>query len=133
MGPAGSEQSLNQATAMLKHNGLLALYNWITQPITMNVSCWHDGGTEIRTTCLVHHTEQQRFIWTPWALRPAVQWQIDVRSLITHEFTLERVAEAFEVADKDSMAVKVVVRPGRASESKTNRLQSQRDAPEGCK
>ena len=108
---AGSEQSMNQATAMLKHNGILALYSWITQPVTLNIGRWHDDGLEIRTTCLVHHTEQQRFVWTPWALRPVVQGQIDVRSLITHEFPLNRVAEAFGVADKDSTAIKVVVRP----------------------
>jgi L-iditol 2-dehydrogenase len=40
-----------------------------------------------------------------------VQGQIDIRSLITHEFPLARVAEAFDVADKDSTAIKVVVRP----------------------
>jgi L-iditol 2-dehydrogenase len=107
---AGSEKSMNQATAMLKHNGILALYSWITQPITLNIGRWHDDGLEIRTTCLVHHTEQQRFIWTPWALRPVVQGQIDVLSLITHEFPLTRVAEAFDVADKDPTAIKVVVR-----------------------
>jgi L-iditol 2-dehydrogenase len=39
-----------------------------------------------------------------------VQGLIDVRSLITHEFPLTRVAEAFDVADKDPTAIKVVVR-----------------------
>ncbi|OGB94012.1 MAG: L-threonine 3-dehydrogenase [candidate division NC10 bacterium RBG_16_65_8] len=107
---AGSETSMNQATAMLKHNGILALYSWITQPVTLNISRWHDDGLQIRTTGLVHHTEQERIIWTPWALRPVVQGLVDVRSLITHEFPLEKVAEAFEVADKDPAAIKVVVR-----------------------
>jgi L-iditol 2-dehydrogenase len=107
---AGSEASMNQATAMLKHNGILALYSWITQPVTLNIGRWHDDGLQIRTTGLVHHTEQERIIWTPWALRPVVQGQVDVRSLITHEFPLEKVVEAFEVADKDPAAIKVVVR-----------------------
>ena len=107
---AGSETSMNQATAMLKHNGVLALYSWITQPITLNISRWHDDGLQIRTTGLVHHTEQGRVIWTPWALRPVVQGLVDVRSLITHEFPLEKVGEAFAVADRDPAAIKVVVR-----------------------
>jgi 2-desacetyl-2-hydroxyethyl bacteriochlorophyllide A dehydrogenase len=107
---AGSETSMNQATAMLKHNGILALYSWITQPVTLNIGRWHDDGLQIRTTGLVHHTEQERVIWTPWALRPVVQGQVDVRPLITHEFPLEKIAEAFEVADRDPAAVKVVVR-----------------------
>lgn len=107
---AGSEASMNQATAMLKHNGILALYSWITQPITLNIGRWHDDGLEIRTTGLVHHTEQQRFVWTPWALRPVAQGLIDIRPLITHEFPLEKVAEAFQAADKDPTAIKVIVR-----------------------
>ena len=107
---AGSEASMNQATAMLKHNGILALYSWITQPVTLNIGRWHDDGLQIRTTCLVHHTNQERFIWTPWALRPVMQGLVDVRPLITHEFPLEKVAEAFAVADKDPTAIKVVVR-----------------------
>ncbi|WP_338823476.1 putative zinc-type alcohol dehydrogenase-like protein YdjJ [Moorella humiferrea] len=108
---AGSEKSMNQATAMLKHNGILALYSWITQPVTLNIGRWHDDALEIRTTCLVHHTREQRYIWTPWALRPVIQGQIDVRSLITHEFPLDRIAEAFAVAVQDPGAIKVVVRP----------------------
>ena len=43
---------MNQATAMLKHNGILALYSWITQPVTLNISRWHDDGLQIRTTGL---------------------------------------------------------------------------------
>ena len=107
---AGSEKSMNQATAMLRHNGILALYSWITQPIKLDIGRWHDDGLEIRTTGLVHHTEQQRSVWTPWALRPVAQGLIDVRPLITHEFPLEKVAEAFRVADQDPTAIKVIVK-----------------------
>ncbi len=107
---AGSEASMNQATAMLKHNGILALYSWITQPVKLTIGRWHDDGLQIRTTCLVHHTNQERLIWTPWALRPVTQGSIDVRPLITHEFPLEKVAEAFAVADTDPTAIKVIVR-----------------------
>ena len=107
---AGSEESMNHATAMLKHNGILALYSWITQPVTLKIGRWHDDGLQIRTTGLVHHTHQERVIWTPWALRPVIQGLVNVRPLITHEFPLAKVAEAFAVADKDPTAIKVVVR-----------------------
>jgi hypothetical protein len=53
MEPAGSEQSTNPATAVLKHNGILTLYSWITQPITLNIGRWHEDGLEIQTTGLV--------------------------------------------------------------------------------
>lgn len=107
---AGSEASMNQATAMLKHNGILALYSWITQPVRLNIGRWHDDGMQIRTTCLVHHTEEERFIWTPWALRPVIQGLVDIRPLLTHTFPLEKIGEAFRVADADPSAIKVVVR-----------------------
>ena len=107
---AGSEASMNQATAMLKHNGIFALYSWITQPVTLNIGRWHDDGLQIRTTGLVHHTEQERSVWTPWALRPVAQGLIDVHPLITHEFPLVKVAEAFRVADQDPTAIKVIVK-----------------------
>ena len=107
---AGSEASMNQATAMLKHNGILALYSWITKPIMLNISRWHDDGLQIRTTGLVHHTEQERVIWTPWALRPVTQGLVQVRPLITHEFPFEKVTEAFRVAAEDPTAIKVIVR-----------------------
>lgn len=108
---AGTETSMNQATAMLKHNGILALYSWITQPVTLNISRWHDDALDIRTTCLVHHTREQRYIWTPWALRPVIQGKIDIHSLITHEFSLDQIDKAFEIATQDPAAIKVVVRP----------------------
>jgi L-iditol 2-dehydrogenase len=107
---AGSEESMNQASAMLKHNGILALYSWITQPVRLNLSRWHDDAFDIRTTCLVHHTREERAVWTPWALRPVIQGSVDVRPLITHEFPLDRIGEAFEAAGAPG-AVKVVIRP----------------------
>ena len=106
---AGSEQSMNQASAMLKHNGILALYSWITQPVTLNLSRWHDDGFDIRSTCLVHHTPEERKVWTPWVLRPVIQGMVNIRPLITHEFPLDRIADAFRAADTDATAIKVVV------------------------
>jgi threonine dehydrogenase-like Zn-dependent dehydrogenase len=39
-----------------------------------------------------------------------MQGLVDVRALITHEFPLDKVAEAFEVAAQEPAAIKVVVR-----------------------
>jgi L-iditol 2-dehydrogenase len=108
---AGSEQSINTATAIVKHNGIFVWYSWITRPVTLDISRWHDDGIEFRNTCLVHHTYQERQVWTPQALRPIVQGLIDIKSLITDEFSLADIDKAFAFVDSDDAAVKVVLRP----------------------
>lgn len=60
---------------------------------------------------LAHHTRQQREVWTTWALRPVVKGFIEVKPLITHEFRLDNIAAAFDLAVKDDSAIKIVVRP----------------------
>jgi 2-desacetyl-2-hydroxyethyl bacteriochlorophyllide A dehydrogenase len=108
---AGSEESFNLASEIIRHNGKFVFYSWVTQPVTLNISRWHDDGLEFINTCLVHHTWHHRYVWTPGTLRPIVQGQVDAKSLITHEFKLDEIAKAFEFADKDDEAVKIVLRP----------------------
>ena len=108
---AGTESSFNAASELIKHNGLFVLYSWVTTPIRLNISRWHDDGLEFRNTCLVHHTREQRVVWTPWALKPVVKGMVDIKSLITHEFKLDDIAAAFDLAVKDDSAIKIVLRP----------------------
>ncbi|WP_003544132.1 zinc-dependent alcohol dehydrogenase [Desulfotomaculum nigrificans] len=108
---AGSEASINLCTEIIKHNGKFVWYSWLTTPVKLNISRWHDDGLEFINTCLVHHTYQQRYIWTPVALRPVIQGLIDIKPLITHEFKLDQIKEAFKLVDKDDSAIKVVLRP----------------------
>lgn len=108
---AGTEQAINMATALLKHNGTLVLYSYITRPVTLNIGRWHDDAFTIKTTCLVHHTEHHRAVWTPWVLRPIIQGQVKVYPLVTHCFPLEQVEKAMETACFDPKAVKVMLKP----------------------
>jgi len=108
---AGTEETINTATAILKHNGILALYSYVTQPVTLHIGRWHDDAFDIRTTCLVHHTENERQVWVPWALRPVVLKQIDVKPLISHVFLLEQVEAAFKEVIENPEAIKVMLRP----------------------
>lgn len=108
---AGSEASFNAASDLVRHNGIFVFYSWVTTPIRLNISRWHDDGLDFRNTCLVHHTREQRAVWTPWALRPVVKGLIDVKSLITHEFKLDDIAAAFDLSVKDDSAIKIVLRP----------------------
>ena len=108
---AGSAESFNAASAMIKHNGKFVFYSWVTTPVTLNISRWHDDGLEFINTCLVHHTWRERFVWTPDALRPVAQGTVRIKPLITNEFPLSEIREGFALADKDDTAIKIVFRP----------------------
>lgn len=108
---AGSEASFNAATEMIRHNGKFVFYSWVTEPVSLNISRWHDDGLKFINTCLVHHTWQERFVWTPETLRPVINGQVDIKPLITNEFNLDSLKEAFDLADKDDAAIKIVLRP----------------------
>jgi len=108
---AGTRDSINQCIASVKHNGTLVFYSWITQDVTINISRWHNNSLQIINTGLVHHTLEERMLWTPYALRPLLQKQLDIGPLITHRFGLDGVGRAFEVASNDQSAIKVVIKP----------------------
>ena len=108
---AGSAESFNTASDIIKHNGKFVFYSWVTQPITLNLSRWHDDGIEFINTCLVHHTWHHRYVWTYDALRPILLGLVDVKSLITNEFKLADLKKGFELADKDDAAIKIIFKP----------------------
>lgn len=108
---AGTEDSYNTATEIIKHNGKFVMYSWITSPITLNISRWHDDGLKFINTCLVHHTWMHRYNWTPDVLKPIAQGLIDIKPFISKEFKLKDIKEAFDYADKHDEAIKVVIRP----------------------
>jgi L-iditol 2-dehydrogenase len=108
---AGTDASYNAASELIKHNGKFVFYSWVTTPIRLDISRWHDDGLEFINTCLVHHTREQRQVWTPWALRPVVKGLVDVKSLITHVFPLDQIAAAFDLSVKDDSAIKIVLKP----------------------
>jgi L-iditol 2-dehydrogenase len=108
---AGTEEAVNRCTASVRKNGTLVFYSWITQDVRLNISRWHNDSLRILNTGLVHHSEAERRLWTPYALRPVILGLVDIRPLITHEFSLGEIARAFETASQDPAAIKVVVRP----------------------
>lgn len=108
---AGVESTINACSATVRHNGTMVFYSWVTTPVTLNIGRWHDDSLYIVNTGLVHHSVQERQVWTQLALRPVLQGIIDVRSLVTHEYALSQYEEAFKRADSDPLAIKVVMRP----------------------
>lgn len=108
---AGTEKSLNLTTEIVKHNGIMVLYSWIVSPVTLDISRWHHDGLDIRTTCLVHHSVHERRVWAERALRPAIQGMVDLSPLLSTEFSLDDIQQAFEAIENDPALVKVVIKP----------------------
>jgi len=108
---AGTAESYNTASEIIRHNGKFVFYSWVTEPVTLNISRWHDDGLEFVNTCLVHHTWQQRYVWMEETLRPVAQGLIKIKPLITNEFPLAKLKEGFAFADKDDAAIKIIFRP----------------------
>jgi 2-desacetyl-2-hydroxyethyl bacteriochlorophyllide A dehydrogenase len=108
---AGTEESFNTASALIRHNGKFVFYSWVTTPIKLNISRWHDDGLEFVNTCLVHHTWQQRYVWVPEALRPVAQGTVKIKPLISKSFKLDEIKEGFDAADKDDAAIKIIFKP----------------------
>ena len=96
---------------MIRHYGKFVFYSWVTTPVNLNISRWHDDGLEFVNTCLVHHTWQERYVWVPDTLRPIIQGSVKIHPLITNEFRLENIRAGFDLADKDDAAIKIVFRP----------------------
>ena len=108
---AGTAESYDLASTVLRHNGSFVFYSWVTEPITINISRWHDDGFNFINTCLVHHTWHERYVWCQAALRPVIQGLVDIKPLITNEFPLADIKKGFELADRDDEAIKIVFRP----------------------
>jgi L-iditol 2-dehydrogenase len=108
---AGTAESFNAASAMLRHNGKFVFYSWVTTPVTLNISRWHDDGLEFVNTCLVHHTWQERFVWVPDTMRPIIQGSVKIKPLFTDILPLADLKQGFDLADKNDAAIKIAFRP----------------------
>ncbi len=106
---AGVPATLNNSIASVRHNGTLVFYSWMTQEVNINMARLHHDSLTVINTGLVHHTESERSLWTPWALRPVAQGTIQIDPLINRRFPIDQVAEAFRVDSEDQAAIKVVL------------------------
>lgn len=108
---AGTADSFNLCSDVVRHNGKFVFYSWVTTPVTLNISRWHDDGIEFINTCLVHHSWRERYSWMPPSMRPVAQGLVKIKPLITNEFPLSAIKEGFDLADRDDAAIKIVFRP----------------------
>lgn len=107
---AGTEDSMNLATRILKKNGILVLYSWVMEPVRLHISRWHDDGLSIRTTCVMHvNTPYERLAWFDRLLAPYGMGLIEVKSILHGPFSLNDISKAFAVANQPDI-IKVIIR-----------------------
>lgn len=105
----GRGETVNQASAMLRKGGVLAMFGWVTRPTPINLSDWHTKSLVPMVLKIPDYASKM-----PWAekgfelIRDGI---IDVRRLVTHEFRLEEISKAFMKYDTDPNVVKLAVTP----------------------
>lgn len=110
MEAAGTEDSMNMSTRILRKNGTLVLYSWVMEPVRLHISRWHDDGLTIRTTCVMHvNTPYERWAWFDRLLAPYWQGLIKVKPLLSGPFALKDISQAFKTANSPE-AIKVIMR-----------------------
>jgi L-iditol 2-dehydrogenase len=105
----GRVETVNQASAMLRKGGTLAMFGWVTRPALINLSDWHTKNLVPLVLKIPDYTGKM-----PWAekgfelVRHGI---IQVTPLITDEFRLGNISEAFVKYDTDPNVVKVAITP----------------------
>lgn len=108
---AGVAETINASIECVRHNGTIVFYSWVTQDIKINISRLHHDSLKVINTGLVHHTCEERKIWTPWALRPVIQNTITIDPLVNRHFKIDQAADAFKSDVEDPASVKVIITP----------------------
>jgi len=105
----GSGKVMNQAASMLKKGGILGMFGWITRPTEIDLSQWHTKYLKPRVLKIPSYREKM-----PWAergFRLVKRGILEVKSLITHEYPLAELAEAFRRYDTDPNVIKISIKP----------------------
>jgi len=105
----GVGKTVNQAASMLKKGGILGMFGWVTRPAEIDLSQWHTKYLRPRVLKIPSYREKM-----PWAERGfqlIKQGILEVRSLITQEYRLADLAEAFRQYDTDPNVIKIAIKP----------------------
>lgn len=77
---AGTAESFNTASEIIKHNGKFVFYSWVTTPVTLNISRWHDDGWNSSTPASCTTPGSSVMSGAREALRPVAQGLVDVKA-----------------------------------------------------
>jgi len=106
------EEYMNLATEIVRPMGILVFQGDFLHPITVhNFQRWHHESLDIRSVAFRHYTPQEIQVWSPDCLKVMHHGLVQVKPLITSNFPLEKVDEAFKLADEDPDQLKVVIKP----------------------
>jgi len=105
----GKAKTINQAAKMLKKGGILGMFGWVTRSSMIDLSLWHTKCLRPKILKIPSYMEKK-----PWANKGfdlINHGLLEVESLITAEYSLDRLQEAFERYDTDPNIVKIAIRP----------------------
>lgn len=101
----GAARVIDQATALLRKEGQLILYGWVTRPATIDLSTWHTKGLRPRVTKI--GTYQEKMPWAERAFKLYRQGQLQLEPLVSGVYPLGEIQAAFERYDTDPAVIKV--------------------------
>jgi alcohol dehydrogenase/L-iditol 2-dehydrogenase len=101
---AGGTKALETAVALVARNGTITKIAWDHKTPEVNLNALVQKGARVQGS--FSHT------WRTWeaVLRLMSAGLLDVASMISHEMTIERFEEAYELVER-RQAVKIVLRP----------------------
>jgi L-iditol 2-dehydrogenase len=101
----GAAPVIDQATTLLRREGQLILYGWVTRPATINLSTWHTKGLCPRVTKI--NTYLEKMPWAERAFKLYRQGKLPLEALVSCVYPLGEVQAAFERYDTDPSVIKV--------------------------
>lgn len=108
---AGTDETVQLCTDILKHGGIMGLYSWVLEPVNLFINRWHNDGFDIRTLALMHRIKLDRLWWIEKTLENIANGMIKIEPLISHVFSIEDSIKAFDVACNNPKACKVMLKP----------------------
>ncbi len=101
----GTGRVIDQATDLLRKEGKLILYGWVTRPATINLSTWHTKGLQPRVTKIGTYVEKMP--WAERAFKLYRQGKLQLDPLVSCVYPLGEIQAAFERYDSDPSVIKV--------------------------
>jgi len=106
------EEYMNLATEIVRPMGILVFQGDFLHSITIhNFQRWHHESLDIRSVAFRHYTSQEIQVWSPDCLKVMHHGLVQIEPLVTSTFPLDKVIEAFQVADENPDQLKVVIKP----------------------